>query len=484
MGYNVSAYAYPSILAVVVSIGLAVFIYVKNQTSRTNRLYSLLLAAFSIFAVGQMALIMSTDPGSALIWARIKFLGLIFVAPIFLHAILMAVDKKNPVYKKIIYLYAPSLIFTLAIPTRLSITGVRSLRHGFDMVLGPIGFVTLLFILVYTIYAAYVMMMKYNESMELERRRTTPLLIGSIFFLVGVMWEFGRLMATSKGIGSGNVYPFLPIAGTVMGVLLSYSIVKYTAVQVKPVLEAGKVKAPKPKVEPGMLILTRGLDKSREAFLGLVSNGCQGLIVTKNKSADVRTETGLERVPIVEFAAGERKDTVSPKKPENLFLTLQEFINGQGNSAILVEDLNYLLSANSVETIRSFLINAVELVSDKGGRLIVALDEEKMNEHVLSELDHLVKYQYLMPVFTCLSNPLRKDVLYFLEAGKATFTEIFKEVGVIFPSKVSFHLNSLKDAGLLEQDEERKYFLTWKGTTALEMIKEMEGMLTEKFQPE
>jgi len=407
---------------------------------------------------------------------------LIFVAPLFLHAIMMAVDKKNPLLDKIIYLYIPSVISLLALPTSLSISGVRTLRHGFDIDLGLIGWISFLVLLSYTTYAVYIMSIKFSKSIELERHWTTPLFAGSVFLFLGFTWEFARLLGVTMGKGSGNFYPFLPIAGTAMGVLLSYSTLKYSAVKVKPVLEDAKIEVSKPKVEPGMLILSKGLDKSREAFLGLVSNGCQGLIVTKNKSELVRAETGLEKLPIVEFAAGEQENTVSPKQPENLFLTVQEFINGSGNSAILVEDLNYLLSANSVETVRSFLINAVELVTTKGGRLILALDEEKINDHVLSELDHLVRYQYLMPVFTCLSNPIRKDILYYLEAGKATFTEIFKEVGVLFPSKVSFHLNSLKDAGLLEQDVEKKYSLTWKGTTALEMVKKMEGILTEKFE--
>ncbi len=496
MGYQYTIYIIPDVLALVVSLGLAFFIYIKNPSSRVNRLSSLFLFSFGIFAFGQVALSMSTDNGMAFIWARVKLLGLIFFAPLFLHTVLASADKGNVLLGRMRYLYLPSVFFVLILGTRLLIADVRLWRYGYDLELGQMGWAIIPLFLAYTSYAAYVLAKKYVASMETERLRTTPLLMGSLIIVMGFMGEAWRMVV------SGDVYPFFPFAGAVVGVLFSYSVVKYDVLEVRPPPspEDGKAGgavptvqaevggkeegAAEPVVRVGVMALSHGVDKSRGAFLSLVSHGCCGLIVTKHSPEKVRVETGLKGVPIVALDVGGRGGALNPRKPENIFLTLQEFVDKGGECVILIEDLNYLLSVNPLETMRSFLVNSVELVSNTGGRLIMEMDEEKMNKDVLAELEHLVKYQYLMPVFTCLSNPIRKDILYYLEAGTASFTDIFKAAGVIFPSKVSFHLNSLKDAGLVEQDGARKYALTWKGETALQMVKDMEGVLTDKFKVE
>ncbi len=466
-----------------VSLGLAIFVYIKNPSIRVNRLSSALLFSFAVLAIGQSALGMSSDESAALPWAGAKLLGLILFAPLFLHTILVSTNKESP-FGRIEYLYIPSAFFALALPVGLLVSGTRHWWHGYDVELKPMGIAVLAVLIAYTAYAAYVLAKKYSSGTEPEKLRMVPLLAGSLFLLVGFAVEAIRLVGTWAGIESGDIYPFLTPFGILMSVLFSYSAVKYSVLEVKPLSLLTKVEVVGPPVQAGMLVLCRDVDKSRGAFLGLVSQGCSGLIVTKHRPEKVRNEIGLENIPVIWLDVGKGRDALNPRKLESLFLSLQEFVGKSGEVAILIDDLNYLLSMNSLAAVRSFLVNSVELISGKRARMIVCLDEKKMNPDVLAELEQLVNYQYLMSIFYCLSSPIRKSILFYLKAGRASFTEIYKASGLMFPSKLSFHLNCLRDCGLLDQDEEKKYALTWKGEAALEMLQDFGGTLVEKFKVE
>ncbi|NOZ76381.1 MAG: response regulator [Euryarchaeota archaeon] len=78
------------------------------------------------------------------------------------------------------------------------------------------------------------------------------------------------------------------------------------------------------------------------------------------------------------------------------------------------------------------------------------------------EVDRIIK---------ALSNPLRRrSIEYLREAGESNFSNIWKALKVDDPTKLSFHLRVLKQAGLVDQHENRVYYLTESGRKAIELI--------------
>lgn len=486
MGYYFSVHALPCIIAAIVSSALALYIYAKKlyakkPSGRFDKLFALLMFSFAVLALGQSGICISTDHATAVFWARIRLLGMVFFAPLFLHTVLAFADKDNPLLGRVRYLYLPSAFFSLALAPGLSTLAVRPWGgHDFEAA-GALLWGSILIILAYVSYAAHVLVRGYTMGIDLARRRTKPLLLGALALLIGVVVWIAGMVGDSLGPATQYIHSFLGSAGIAMSILYSYAVTRYKVLDVAPVVEL-KAEAAEPALQPGMAVLTDGMDKSRQDLLGLVSQGYHGLIATKHQPEKVRMETALERTPILRLDVEGKGDAIDARKLENLFLTLQEFVGKGGKGAILVEDLNYLLSVNSLKDLRAFLANIVELLASKRGVLILEVDEQKMNPDVLAELRHFLNYQHLMPVFSCLSNPIRKDIVLYLEAGKASFTEIYRASGLMFPSKLSFHLNFLRDCGLIEQDEERKYSLTWRGRAALEMLRGMEDELLKKFE--
>jgi DNA-binding response OmpR family regulator len=103
------------------------------------------------------------------------------------------------------------------------------------------------------------------------------------------------------------------------------------------------------------------------------------------------------------------------------------------------------------------------------------IEESKVEEYVSNvEYDHIL---------SSIANPLRRSALKMVHSkGKTRFMEILKEMGMEGDhQKMVFHLRVLKQAGLMEQDEDKSYMLTRDGTKAVECLAMFEKHL---FAPE
>ena len=74
-------------------------------------------------------------------------------------------------------------------------------------------------------------------------------------------------------------------------------------------------------------------------------------------------------------------------------------------------------------------------------------------------------------IIKALSNPIRRQTLeYLYSRGKVRFRDIRDHLGIEDPAKLSFHLKILKQAHLIDQDQDRKYFLSTTGRETLEVL--------------
>lgn len=81
-------------------------------------------------------------------------------------------------------------------------------------------------------------------------------------------------------------------------------------------------------------------------------------------------------------------------------------------------------------------------------------------------------------VLRSVASPIRRKILKLLHAGgRLRLMEITRELGIEDHTKVVFHLRILKEAGSIEQDEEKSYLLTSEGVKTLDCLKTMEQTL-------
>jgi DNA-binding NtrC family response regulator len=107
---------------------------------------------------------------------------------------------------------------------------------------------------------------------------------------------------------------------------------------------------------------------------------------------------------------------------------------------------------------KPFKIDEVRVAVEK------ALHERQLTRKASNALDE---------IFRSLSNPIRRRIMKLLGRGATGFGEILEFVELDDPSKLSFHLRKLKNDGLVEQDERKKYYLSGKGREALEVLRRL-----------
>lgn len=81
-------------------------------------------------------------------------------------------------------------------------------------------------------------------------------------------------------------------------------------------------------------------------------------------------------------------------------------------------------------------------------------------------------------VVNSIASPIRRNILKLLQGGTPVrLMEITRSLGIEDHTKVVFHLKMLKEAGIVEQNEDKSYLLTDEGEKAFLCLKTMEQLL-------
>ncbi|MCM0080882.1 response regulator [Geomonas sp. Red32] len=81
---------------------------------------------------------------------------------------------------------------------------------------------------------------------------------------------------------------------------------------------------------------------------------------------------------------------------------------------------------------------------------------------------------------SALASPIRRNILKLLHQGEQVrLMEITRALGIDDHTKVVFHLRILKEAGVIEQHEDKSYLLTREGLRVMDCLKTLEQILSE-----
>jgi len=81
---------------------------------------------------------------------------------------------------------------------------------------------------------------------------------------------------------------------------------------------------------------------------------------------------------------------------------------------------------------------------------------------------------------SALASPIRRNIIKLLHAReKMRLMEITRELGIEDHTKTVFHLKILKEAGIIEQDNEKAYSLAKEGLKTLTCLRTLENNLIE-----
>jgi YesN/AraC family two-component response regulator len=215
-----------------------------------------------------------------------------------------------------------------------------------------------------------------------------------------------------------------------------------------------------------------------EFFKSFLRKGVKGLCISGEEPKSINKKHGLknvENVWVTEKAEG-AKVCVNPKKLDELKSIIENFTSKNKNVPLLICDLDFLIKQNSWEAVKGFLQDLNEKIRSRNTTLILSADPGEMEKEELEKLQSFISDLPVRLIFEATSSPMRRKIILLLDRQKkSSFTAIGKEIGITDSPKLSFHLRKLKECGMIEQDQDKNYSLTWAGSETAVVLLKMGG---------
>ncbi|MBW2964574.1 DUF835 domain-containing protein [Candidatus Woesearchaeota archaeon] len=373
---------FASLLAFLVKLGLAMWIYLLNPSSKVNKYFAYVFAGQAVWDLGKFAMWLTTSEQAAYIWARISYSGYI-LSVFFMLSFVWAYLKRQNYFTtgpgKVV-LYTP-LVFMIAAlwVTHAVIAGLvppQALSYGFgielwDYTYGPVyNYFFMWFQIIPFIYAFVLFVMKYFTTTRADKRKQLMyLVVGSAFpIMIGIPTG---VILPAMGI---NLPPHNNLLSLIMSVFIAIGIIKYKFLSIQPVGErivpgrkTDEKLAQQYKMEFGQAYIIKhekSFDIAHKVLLHQLYKKRYGLIITAHNPNKIRHEFGIETTPIVWMTDTETDHlSVDPIDIAQLYETIRMFVQKVPNSFVLIDGIEYLLAHNNFAKIHHFLRQVKSLVA-------------------------------------------------------------------------------------------------------------------------
>ncbi len=397
---------FASLVAFMVKFGLALWIYLKNPSSKVNRSFAIVFFGQAVWDLGKFFMWMTINENWAFFWARVSYSGYI-ISVFFLLSFVWAYLKKKNYFTTTpgrVIVYAPMVLMLIGLWIgNWVIAGLihpSAMVYGFGIELweytfGPVyNYFFLWFQIIPFIYAFSLFVFKYFSTHHKDKKKQLAyLVIGSSFpIMIGIPTG---VILPALGI---NIPPHNNMLSLVMSVFIAVGIIKYKFLSVQPV---GEMIVQGRKLEHKLsqsypfefghsyfIKHEQSSDIAHKVLLTHLYKKRYGLIITAHNPSAIRHEYGIETTPIVWMTDTETEHpSIDPTDIEQLYQTIKVFVNQVPNSIVLIDGLQYLVMHNNfakilhfVKQVRGLMVRSDDcLVVTKGG-LELDTKQQKMLE--------------------------------------------------------------------------------------------------------
>lgn len=204
------------------------------------------------------------------------------------------------------------------------------------------------------------------------------------------------------------------------------------------------------------------VENHMERFKELLKEG-KGICITR----EPEIVKGMGNVRIVNMV-----NEWEPKDMERIKEEIENYV--EEGIPILMTDVEYLMEKFSSNKVRNFMKWLYKISSSNKCELIFSTDFSNIDGEKTEEIKELIADARLGLFSESISNYLRRKTIQLLSDGeKYSFTKIAQALNIKDNPKLSFHLKKLKDDGVIEQDEEKRYFLSDIGKEIADVLEDI-----------
>jgi len=177
----------------------------------------------------------------------------------------------------------------------------------------------------------------------------------------------------------------------------------------------------------------------------------------------------VPRKPIPGVTATEFPTT---EAAQSLQSTVRSFLESHAHPALILAGVERLFALHRTDDAVKVLGEIVD--EAKGlGPVAIGFDPRGVSEVAVSSLRAVMASNRVHDTLGALANPLRRLILRRLDAGPTSFTEVMRAAGIDDSPKLSFHLRTLQEGGLVSHSTDN-YELTSAGEEAIRVLKEVD----------
>ena len=160
--------------------------------------------------------------------------------------------------------------------------------------------------------------------------------------------------------------------------------------------------------------------------------------------------------------------------PAGLQDTVLRFVEGHPRPAVIVAGVERLFAAHRTEDVAHALSEIVQRIAGKGP-IAVGFDPVTLPDAAVLQVRAAISAVRVQGTLGALANPLRRHILRRLADGPTSFTEVMRAAGIDDSPKLSFHLRTLQEEGLITHSAEA-YHLTPTGKEAVRVLHEVDEL--------
>lgn len=211
-------YAIPPLITALILFSLGLFVFFKNKKSKSNIIFCLFSLSMVLWLFGYTNMYLSKNIFSALRWARIGFIGIVFIPIFAYHFITSFLNLKKKIMLAIIYTLAiPSLLLS---QTDYIYSGIKKHFWGYYPTAGKIYiFFLVMFAILFT-QGVLLLLARLRKETGIKREQLKYVCLAFGFGTFGIIDYLIKFPLV-------DIYPFGYICALLFDSLIAFAIVRY-----------------------------------------------------------------------------------------------------------------------------------------------------------------------------------------------------------------------------------------------------------------
>ena len=216
---------------------MGIFVFMKDKTSKTNRVFGLFCLSVFTWLFMFSLMYLSSDSKTALFWARLGDIGIIFLPILAYYFIIVILNRDRKPFSTIFGVFCVLAVPTLVLSqTKYLLSGIKHFFWGYYPIAGPLYWIPISFFILFIACIPILLSALKEESKaghQLKVQQIKYLMVAYIGAVTGLVDYFPKYNIA--------IYPWGHLSALIFISVIAYAILKHQLMDIEVVLRKGLI---------------------------------------------------------------------------------------------------------------------------------------------------------------------------------------------------------------------------------------------------